>query len=112
MRTVEDLPVEESDAEKKRIETEWMEGWSRRPFGMFRGGVTGGQWKRRMKLIFQLIPLSGGGTELRLVSRVQEKAPGGTQAYGWRPAGSDGKMEKEIFSRTEAALFPRRPPPV
>ena len=94
VRTVKDLPLQETDAEKMRMETEWMEGWSRRPFGAFRGGVMGGEWKRRVKLIFQLVPLSEGGTELRVVSRVQEKAPGGTQAYGWRPAGSDGKMEK------------------
>lgn len=106
VKVLGDLPIKEADAGRQTIETEWMEGWSHRPFGAFRGGIMGGQWKRRMQMVLRLRPGPDGGTEVRLISRVQEKPPGGTQAYRWKPVASDGKMEREIMGRIDAGLVP------
>lgn len=108
MEVLKDLPIKKVDAGREKLETEWMEGWGARPFGPFRGGVLGGQWMRRMMLLVRLKPEDSGGTEIRLVSRIQEKAPGGTQATRWQPVPSEGKMEREIFERIERELRTRR----
>lgn len=101
---LKDLPIKEADAVRRRVETEWMEGWSERTLGAFGGGLMGNQWKKRVGLVARLLPAPGGGTELRLVSRVQEKTPGGTRAFRWQPVPSDGKMEREIIQRVHSRL--------
>ena len=101
---LKDLPIKEADASRQRVETEWMEGWSERTLGAFGGGFMGNQWKKRVGFVARLLPAPGGGTELRLVSRVQEKTPGGTRAFRWQPVPSDGKMEKEIIQRIHLRL--------
>lgn len=106
VEVLKDLPIKEADMGRRRVETEWMEGWSERTLGAFGGGLMGNQWKRRVGLTARLSPVPDGGTELRLVSRVQEKTPGGTRAFRWQPVPSDGKMEKEIIQRIGSRLQP------
>lgn len=102
--SMKSFPQKTADRDEGFIETKWVEGYSDRPFGVFEGGLTGGQWKRRIKLLIRVTPLGPDETELKLISRVQEKAPGGTQAFQWRRVHSEGKLEEAIFQDIQEKL--------
>jgi hypothetical protein len=106
VKVFEDLPRGTVDANRRALETGWMEGYGERPFGPFGGGMMGGQWKRRLKILARVQPLDAAGSELRLVTRVEEKPPGGPRAYRWERVLSSGEMEKEIFTRVQKILAP------
>lgn len=106
----DDLPQGTVDANQRVLETEWMEGYGERPFGPFGGGLMGAQWKRRLKILARVEPLGAQQAELRLISRVEEKPPGGPRAYRWQRVPSNGKMEEEIAARVQKILAPPRGP--
>ncbi len=101
-----EMPIESSSVKKGVIETQWFEGWSDRAFGAFGGGIVGGQWKRRVKIKALVTPDGSAQSKVQLIIRVQEKAPGGTQANTWLRKRPDGTVSKRVFAQIEERLNP------
>ncbi len=107
----QDFPKIKMDPQQRFLETDWNEGYSDRAFGLLGGGMIGGQWKKRAKYLVWVTPLAAEGssarselTEVRILSRLEERAPGGSQAYRWQRAPSQGKLESEVFNRIHELL--------
>lgn len=90
-------------AESGMLQTEWVEGWGDRRFGLM-----GGTWRRRFRLTIRLEP-AGQGTRVWVHAQVEEKAPGGRLGLQWRRAASGGEIEKEFLDKLKQRLEPNGP---
>jgi len=99
-----EMPIEVSSIEKGTVETRWVEGWGDRSFGAFGGYLSGGQWKRRAKVISTVKRKGDEQAQVQLIIRMQEKAPGGAQANYWKRIYPDKNMPKNIFAKIQQEL--------
>lgn len=94
-----DTEPDEVDKDKGKMKTRWLYKQTSRRMGM----VFGGYWKERLRLYIS-VSSRGEATEVSLLSRMEEKRPGGTQAYRWHRMESTGELEKELLSGIRKVL--------
>ncbi|MFN3466507.1 MAG: hypothetical protein ACK4WF_02270 [Candidatus Brocadiales bacterium] len=101
MKTLEGLDIDIKKANKAtgEIETRWFYRESERYMGL----VHGGYWKERYKMHLTLAP-GRDTTVVTIRSLVEEKRPGGTQAYRWTRKASTGEVEGLLFKEIDKVL--------
>ena len=99
-QTVEGIPLEIKDKEKGFLKTQWVKGWSsRKTTGIFLEG----QWQERYRLLIKVIG-EQNKTYVSVNAQIEEKAPGGSQAYRWSRVASDGTIEQDFLKKLENIL--------
>ncbi|MFQ5956794.1 MAG: hypothetical protein ACE5KK_03385 [Candidatus Brocadiales bacterium] len=101
IKVFEDRQVElrEADKGQGKIITQWLFRESEKGMGMLQRGY----WKERHRLTLR-IKGKERGTEVSTYAIVEEKRPGGTQAYRWTRMESTGDLEREVLEAIEAAI--------
>ena len=99
-QTVEGIPLEIKDEEKGFLKTQWVKGWSsRKTTGIFLEG----QWQERYRLFIKVTG-EQNKTYVSVNAQLEEKAPGGSQAYRWSRVASDGTIEQDFLKKLENIL--------
>src|SRR3990167_3171640 len=100
-KTLEGLDIDTKEINKAtgEIETRWFCREGER----FMGFVKGGHWKERYKMRLTLVS-RGDTTMVTIRSLVEEKRPGGSQAYRWTRKASTGEVEGLLFQEIDKAL--------
>jgi len=101
LHALKDFPIYRADRDRGYLETGWVEGFADKPSGLFKSGLMGEQWRRRIRFFIQIQTLSEEKTGIRLVSRVEEKPSGEAQAFYWQRVRSNGKREQKIFEHIQ-----------
>lgn len=99
-QAAEGIRIETKDKESGVLTTQWVKGWStKRTTGL----VLEGQWQERYRL---LIKITGeqNKTYVSVKAQIEEKPPGGSQAYRWSRTTSDGTLEREFLQKVENIL--------
>jgi hypothetical protein len=104
VNSLKDLPIEKAVAEKRSLETEWMEGLSTRLIGAIEHNLKGSQWLQRIKVKLEVTVLDENHSEVKLTSWVEERPRESAQALVWQRVPSDRKMEEELFRRIQEGL--------
>ncbi len=100
LQAAEGMPIKTKDKEKGILETQWIKGWSKtRTSGL----VLEGRWQARYCLFVQVTG-GQGKTYVSVYSLCEEKAPGGSRAYRWERATSDGANEQAFLTKLEGIL--------
>jgi hypothetical protein len=104
LQTLRDNDIEPDEVNKEagKISTHWHYREMDKRMGL----LLGGYWKERRRIYISLAP-KGNQTEVSIWSRLEEKRPGGTQAYRWQRAESTGELEKELLSSIQKVLVSR-----
>ncbi|MDI6759876.1 MAG: hypothetical protein QMD05_03535 [Candidatus Brocadiaceae bacterium] len=100
-KTLEGLDIDTKEINKAtgEIETRWFYREGER----FMGLVHGGHWKERYKMRLTLVS-RGDTTVVTIRSLVEEKRPGGSQAYRWTRRASTGEVEGLLFQELDKVL--------
>ncbi|HHT9155655.1 MAG TPA: hypothetical protein ACFYD5_07560 [Candidatus Tripitaka sp. YC43] len=100
-KTLEGLEIDLKEANKAtgEIETKWFLRQSEKVMGL----AWGGYWKERYKMRLTLVS-RGDTTVVTIRSLVEEKRPGGTQAYRWKRRASSGEVEEFVFTEIGKVL--------
>lgn len=98
--SAEGIPIEIKDKENGFLKTQWVKGWSTKKAS---GLVLEGRWQERYRL---LVKVTEGQhkTYVSINTQIEEKAPGGSQAYRWNRIVSDGTIEQEFLKKLENIL--------
>ncbi len=100
IQSAEGIPIEIQDKENGFLRTQWVKGWSaKRTSGL----LLEGKWQERYRL-FVKVTNDQNKTYVSIHTQIEEKAPGGSQAYRWNRTPSDGMIEKEFLERLENIL--------
>ena len=99
-QAVEGIHIEAKDKKIGVLTTQWVKGWSTKKTT---GLLSEGQWQERYRL---LIKVSGeqNKTYVSVNAQIEEKPPGGSQAYRWNRTTSDGTLEREFLQKVENIL--------
>ncbi len=95
------VKLEEADRARGKMVTQWLYREGERRMGV--GGR--GRWTERYKLTLQ-VSRKGEATEVSAHAIVEEKSPGGTQAYRWQRVRSTGDLEREALEAVRRAVGP------
>ncbi len=100
VQATEGTPIETKDKEKGVLRTRWINRWSE---DKSMGLLLEGRWQERHRLH---VKVTGGKdkTYVSLCAQKEEKAPGGSRAYRWNSAVSDGTLEREFLRKLESIL--------
>lgn len=93
------VELKEADKGRGKVVTNWLYRESEKPMGMLERGY----WKEKHRLILY-VKDKGQVTEVSTYAIVEEKRPGGTQAYRWERVESAGDLEKEVLEAIEGAI--------
>ncbi|HHT9132877.1 MAG TPA: hypothetical protein ACFYED_10385 [Candidatus Tripitaka californicus] len=96
-KTLEGLEIDLKEANKAtgEIETKWFLRQGEKVMGL----AWGGYWKMRRTLVSR-----GDTTVVTIRSLVEEKRPGGSQAYRWTRKTSTGEVEGLLFQELDKVL--------
>jgi len=100
LQAVEGMPVEVKDKEKGKLITRWVSGWSQ---ARTTGLILEGHWHERHRLLIKVMD-EQNKTYVSISAQVEEKSPGGSQAFRWNRVPSDGTIEQEFFDKLEKIL--------
>lgn len=100
IQTVEGIPVEIADKEKGILRTRWVQGWSSRKTT---GLLLEGRWQERYRLFIKVLD-EQNKTYVSISTLMEEKAPGGSQAYRWSRVASDGTIEQNFLRKLESII--------
>lgn len=100
IQAVEGIPVETADKEKGILRTRWIQGWSTRKTT---GLLLEGRWQERYRLCIEVLDKQDK-TYVSVRTLMEEKAPGGSQAYRWRRVASDGTVEQNFLGKLEGII--------
>ncbi|MCF6155760.1 MAG: outer membrane protein assembly factor BamC [Candidatus Brocadia sp.] len=96
----EGIPIEIKDKENGFLKTQWVKGWStKRTSGL----LLEGRWQERYRLLVKVTE-ERDKTYVSIDTQIEEKAPGGSQAYRWKRIVSDGTIEQEFLKKLENIL--------
>lgn len=100
IQSAEGIPIEIKDEENGFLKTQWIKGWSaKRTSGL----LLEGKWQERYRLFVKVTGVQNK-TYVSINTQIEEKAPGGSQAYRWNRIPSDGIIEKEFLGKLENIL--------
>lgn len=98
--SAEGIPIEIKDKENGFLKTQWVKGWStKRTSGL----LLEGRWQERYRLLIKVTE-EQNKTYVSINTQIEEKAPGGSQAYRWNRIASDGTIEQEFLKKLENIL--------
>src|SRR5574341_2351956 len=99
-QAVEGGRIKTKDKGSGVVTTQWVKGWSTKKTT---GLLLEGQWQERYRL---LIKITGeqNKTYVSVNAQIEEKPPGGSQAYRWSRITSDGTLEREFLQKVENIL--------
>jgi hypothetical protein len=100
IHAVEGIPVETADKEKGVLRTRWVQGWSSRKTT---GLLLEGRWQERYRLFIEVNDKQDK-TYVSIGTLMEEKAPGGSQAYRWSRVASDGTIEQNFLRKLESII--------
>ena len=100
LQAAEGMPIKTKNKEKGILETSWVKGWSKTRVS---GLVLEGRWQARYCLFVQVTG-EQGKTYVSVYSLCEEKAPGGSRAFRWERAASDGDNEQAFLTKLEGIL--------
>ncbi|HHT9134849.1 MAG TPA: hypothetical protein ACFYD2_08095, partial [Candidatus Avalokitesvara rifleensis] len=86
------VELEKTDKGQGKIVTQWLYREGGKSMG-----VRGVPWEERHRLTLR-IKDKGRVTEVSIYAIVEEKGPGGTQAYRWTRMESTGDLEREVLN--------------
>lgn len=93
------VDLKEVDKGRGKIVTHWLYRESKKRMGTLQRGY----WKERHRLTLR-VEDRGQATEISMYAIVEEKRPGGTQAYRWERIKSTGDLEREVLEAIEEAI--------
>lgn len=94
-----EIDLKEANNATGEIETKWFLRQSDKVMGL----AWGGYWKERYKMRLTLVS-RGDTTAVTIRSLVEEKRPGGSQAYRWTRKASTGEVEGLLFQELDKVL--------
>ena len=100
VQAAEGTPVEVKDKEKGVLRTRWVNRWSE---NKSMGLLLEGRWQERYRLHVKLTDRKDK-TYVSICAQIEEKAPGGSRAYRWSSATSDGTLEREFLRKLERLM--------
>ena len=100
IQTAEGIPIEVQDKGKGSIKTQWIRGWSTT---RTTGVLLEGQWQERHRL-YITVKGEQNKTYVSINAQIEEKPPGGSQAYRWDRVASDGTLEQAFLKKLEYIL--------
>lgn len=92
MFEVRQVELEKADKAQGKIVTQWLYRESEKSMGMIRDMP----WQERHRLTLY-VKDKGRVTEVNAYALVEEKRPGGTQAYRWTRVESTGDLERKVL---------------
>lgn len=95
------VKLEEADRTRGKMVTQWLYREGERRMGV----GDRGRWTERYRLTLQ-VSRKGEATKLSAHAIVEEKSPGGTQAYRWQRVRSTGDLEREALEAIRRAVGP------
>jgi len=98
------VPLDSKDKERGFVRTQWIMGWTD---DKSMGLLLEGRWQKRYRL-FVRVTGEHNKTYVSVNAQIEEKAPGGSQAYRWSRVPSDGIREREFMAKLENILNSQR----
>lgn len=100
IQSLEGVSAETNDKAKGLIVTQWVKGWAtNKDMGL----LLEGRWQERYRLIIK-VSSEQGKTYVSVNALIEQKAPGGSQAYRWDRVPSDGTLEQNFLKKLESML--------
>ncbi len=100
IQAVEGIPIDTVDKDRGTLRTKWVKGWSSRKTT---GLLLEGRWQERYRLFIRVLD-EQDRTYVSISTLMEEKAPGGSQAYRWSRVASDGTIERDFLKKLESII--------